>query len=100
MIKAWMLLVTFMAMLFVKSYHTHPLADNAFKTAADHHGEWKAHCLICDILLHKFGEAKTFHFVPVRLYVITDQPQTFISQVVYRPVATVKAHAPPIAMFL
>ena len=96
MMMAWMLLVTFMTMLSVKSYHSHPSTECASKTVADHQGEWKAHCLICDFSLHKSGEAKTYHFVPVKIYAIAYQPQTFIPQVVYRPFATVNAHALPV----
>ena len=93
---AWMLLLTFTAVLAIKDLHFHHNEEvHIEKLATTNKAEVGASCFVCDFTMHKADAVKLFSFVPITVCTLFHKPQALEPIIVYRSVESVNAHAPP-----
>jgi len=93
---AWMLLLTFTAVLAIKDLHFHDYKGvHVEKLSAKGNAQIGSSCFVCDFTMHKASAVKLFSYVPITVCTLLHKPKALVPIIVYRSVESVNAHAPP-----
>ena len=96
LIYAWTLVIMFMSTVVLKGFHYHDTSYNGkAKVSANHEVSVKQICYVCDYFMHVSTIVKPTVFMAI-IAVSWVVKIVFTEQTVYRTVASINSHSPPI----
>ena len=97
LIYAWTLVIMYMAAVVLKSFHYHDTTyyNVKAKVSTNHEVSVKPICYLCDYIMHVSTVVESTVFMAI-IAVSWVVKIVFTEQTVYRTVASINSHSPPI----